>query len=140
MGYTTQFKGELKFTTELSVKQLAKVKSFFGEDCREHPEWDGEGSYIDLELNNDFTGIQWDSATEKNSGMVSHVNIIINQMKKETPDFGLSGQMVAQGEDFDDRWMLEIENGRAITKKIEIKGTKVTCPRCEEDFIIDTEE
>lgn len=40
MGYTTEFKGELKFTTELSAKALAKVKSFFGKDCRQHNEWD----------------------------------------------------------------------------------------------------
>jgi len=39
MGYTTKFKGKLKFTTKLSPKQLTKIKSFLGEDCRNHPEW-----------------------------------------------------------------------------------------------------
>ena len=50
MGYTTNFKGELKFTKELKASELAKLSSMLGEDCREHPEWDYEGPlyYIDL--------------------------------------------------------------------------------------------
>lgn len=140
MGYTTTFKGELKFTSELNAKQLAKVKSFFGEDCRDHLEWGGEGSYIDLQLTDDFTGIQWDSGTEKNNGMVSHINVIIREMQKEMPGFGLSGQMIAQGEDPEDRWICKIENGFAVEKKVEIKGHKVKCPHCSETFFIETEE
>lgn len=139
MGYTTKFTGELRFTTELNGKQLAKVKTFFGEDCRDHPEWNGEGSYIDLCFNDDFTGIEWDSQTEKNNGMVSHVNVIIREMQKEMPEFGLQGQLSAQGESFEDRWLCKIQNGIAVRKEIEIKGTKVTCPHCEEQFIIDEE-
>lgn len=62
MGYTTNFKGELKFTKELKASELAKLSSMLGEDCREHPEWDYEGPlyYIDLELLEDFSGIKWD--------------------------------------------------------------------------------
>jgi len=60
-------------------------------------------------------------------------------MKKEYPEFGLEGKLVAQGEDFDDRWVLSIENGKAIKKKIEIKGKRVTCPHCGEEFILETE-
>lgn len=140
MGYTTTFKGTLKFKSELSAKQLAKVKSFFGEDCREHPEWDCEGSYIDLRFTDDFSGIEWDDATEKNYGMVEHVNLIIREMKKDFPDFELEGKLLAQGEEIEDRWVLSIENGIAIDKKIELKGTKVTCPHCDEQFIIETDE
>jgi hypothetical protein len=39
MGYSTEFRVELKFTTDLTAKQLGKVKSFLGQDCREHAEW-----------------------------------------------------------------------------------------------------
>jgi len=50
MGYSTTFKGELKFTTDLTGRQLVKVKSFLGQDCREHPEWGDLGmKYLDLE-------------------------------------------------------------------------------------------
>jgi len=137
MGYTTEFSGELIFTPELTGKQLAKIKSFFGEDCREHSDWYADGSYIDLEFNEDFSGIQWDSATEKNNGMVSHINLIMTEMRKEIPEFSLSGTMIAQGESLEDRWLIKIENGIAIKKEIEIKGTKTTCPHCGEDFIIE---
>lgn len=140
MGYTTTFKGQLKFTKELSGKQLAKIKSFFGEDAREHPDWDTDGSYIDLRFNDDFSGIEWDDETEKNSGMVEHVNLIIREMKKEYPDFELTGELLAQGEDMEDRWKLIIENGIAIEKRIEIKGKKVKCPHCDEYFTIEIEE
>lgn len=139
MGYTTKFSGELKFTKELTAKELAKVKSFFGEDCRDHREWQGQGSYIDLEFNKDLSGIQWDSATEKNNGMVSHINVIIGETKKVFPDFGLKGEMIAQGESFDDRWKVVIENGIAVKKDIVNKGKKVTCPHCGEDFRLETE-
>lgn len=139
MGYTTKFRGELKFTTELTGKQLAKVKSFFGEDCRDHREWDCDGTYIDLEFNGDFTGIQWDSGTEKNSGMVDHINLIITEMRKEVPEFGLKGTMTAQGEQYDDRWSINIVDGKAVISEIIIKGHKVTCPHCDETFYLEQE-
>lgn len=139
MGYTTIFKGELKFTTDLNGKQLAKVKSFFGEDCREHPEWDCDGSYIDLTFNDDFTGIQWDDATEKNRGMVDHINLIIDEMKKDYPEFGLTGTMTAQGEEFDDRWVINILLGKAVRSEVVIKGQKAQCPHCGEQFIVEPE-
>ncbi|HEX8575790.1 MAG TPA: hypothetical protein VF677_05810 [Flavobacterium sp.] len=139
MGYNTDFLGELKFTTELTGKALAKVKSFLGENCRDHPEWNSNGSYIQLEFNDDFTGLKWDG-NEKTYGMTESVNLIIRETKKEFPDFGLQGQFICQGEDIEDRWLLKIENGIAIEKKIEIKGEKIRCPHCEEEFLLETEE
>jgi len=139
MGYNTDFLGELKFTSELSAKALAKVKSFLGEDCRDHPEWQCSGSYINLEFNDDFTGLKWDGS-EKTYEMTNSVNLIIRETKKEFPDFGLKGQLICQGEDVEDRWLLKIENGIAIEKKIEIKGKKIECPHCNEKFILEIEE
>ncbi len=139
MGYTTRFEGELKFTTDLTVSQLNKVKSFLGEDCRDHPEWETRDlTHIDMELLEDFTGIKWDGS-EKTYDLTEKVNLIINQMRKDHPEFGLEGQMVAQGEDFDDRWLLFIRDGIAVEEKMVIKGQKVTCPHCDEDFTLDEE-
>jgi hypothetical protein len=138
MGYTTTFKGELKFTSELAGKALAKVKSFFGEDCRDHKEWNCDGSYIDLRLNDDFTGIEWDDETEKNNGMIEHINLIIDETKKEFPDFGLTGTMVAQGEDAEDRWSINIIDGKAVRTDIVITGQKAKCPHCGETFFLET--
>lgn len=137
MGYTTEFTGELKFTTELTGKQLAKVKSFLGEDCREHPEWGDTGlSYIDLELNDDFTGLKWDGA-EKTYDLEKKVNLLIKNVRKDYSEFGLTGQLLAQGEEVTDRWVLLMDNGKAVHRKSVIKGKKVTCPHCDEDFMLE---
>jgi hypothetical protein len=140
MGYSTDFNGELKFTTDLTSNQLAKVKSFLGEDCRNHPEWNQTGlTYIDLELTKDFSGLQWDGS-EKTYELVEKVNLLITEMKKEYPEFGLGGKILAQGEDNEDRWILTIENGIAVSKEIEIVGKDIECPNCGEHFSIEIEE
>ena len=136
MGYYTDFKGELKFTEELKASQIAKVKSFLDENCRNHPEWGNTDlHYVDLEFLPDFSGLKWNGA-EKTYGMVEIVNMIIQNMKKEMPTFGLEGKFLAQGEDIDDRWELIIENGFAIKKDLPQSGQKVICPHCEQYFYL----
>lgn len=130
MGYTTTFKGELKFSTDLTSKQLGKLKSFLGEDCREHPEWGGRDlTYIDLELLEDFSGIKWDGS-EKTYDLVDKVNLIIKQMRKDYPEFGLEGKLAAQGEDSDDRWFLLIQDGKAVKEDIPLATDEIICPDC----------
>lgn len=137
MGYNTNFKGELKFTKELTASQLAKLKTYLGEDCRDHPEWGRTDlTYIDLELLNDFSGICWNCA-EKTYDLEDKVNLVIAQMQAEYPDFGLAGKLRAQGEDIEDSWWLVIENGIAVRRDIELKGRKVKCPHCDETFILE---
>lgn len=137
MGYTTTFKGELKFTTDLTAKQLSKVKSFLDEDCREHPEWGRTDlTYIDLEISSDFSGLKWNGA-EKTYDLAEKINLITEQMQKEFPEFGLEGSLLAQGEEIDDRYAIVIENGKAKQVEIKIKGTKVRCPHCDESFILE---
>ena len=140
MGYTTEFKGVLQFTTELKASQLAFLTSILKEDCREHPEWDAKGlSYIDLQLTADFSGIEWDGA-EKSYDMDHIVNVVIRLMRDKWPAFGLKGKFIAQGEDIDDRWELTIENNWAVRHDIVISGQKVTCPHCEEMFVLENPE
>lgn len=140
MGYSTDFLGELKFTTDLTTKQLGEVKAFLGEDCRDHPEWGRTDlSYIDLELLDDFSGLKWDGA-EKTYDLPDKINIIIEEMRKKYPEFGLEGKLLAQGEDFNDRWSLIMENGIAVKRDIVIKGKKIQCPNCEEWFIVEEED
>lgn len=140
MGYNTRFKGELNFTCEMTAPMLAKVASFFGEDPREHPEWKmGKNSgYIDLAFTKSFRGIRWDDGTEKTYYLENSVNLIIDQMRKEWPQFGLSGALLAQGEEIEDRWELAVDaTGRAERRPIAIPGTKITCPHCLGDFMYD---
>jgi hypothetical protein len=129
MGYTTDFQGKLEFTTDLNADQLDKVRSFLGEYCGHHPEWDVpedlQGMVIDLELTDDNNGLQWD-VSEKTYYMVEAVNVIILNMRKEMPDFSLKGKFIAQGDDIGDTWELLIENGFAIKKEIPQTGDKIT--------------
>jgi hypothetical protein len=138
MGYNTTFKGSLTFKHELSVPQLARLQEFFGEDCRDHKEWDAgkEAGYIDLRMSKGYTGIEWDDETEKTYGLTDSVNVIIREMRKELPEFGLEGQLVAQGEEIDDRWHLIIgDDGWAHKQDVVVFGDRVTCPHCGERFI-----
>ena len=135
MGYTTTFKGELKFANEPTAPQLAKLKKIFCEDCREHPEWAAPGlNYVDLELNDDFTAIRHDGS-EKTYELEHIVNLVIRLMRSDWPEFGLTGSMLAQGEDPEDRWSLTIgENGQAMKVEITITGSICTCPECGHRF------
>jgi hypothetical protein len=140
MGYNTTFQGRLEFTEELKASELALLGSMMGEDCRDHPEW-GKGligfddlTYIDFEICDDFAGIQWDGS-EKSHHTVEIVNLITVLMRKQFPDFQLKGEMRAQGDDFDDRWELRInDDGVAYKVKLELKGKIIECPNCGAKF------
>lgn len=142
MGYSTSFSGELKFTKELKASELAELNKFLGEDCRDHKEWKntsgiGDLSYIDLKLTKDFSGLEWDNG-EKSYNMVEKVNLVIENMKIKYPDFGLSGEFLAQGEDIGDVWRLVMEDNVAYERKIDLTGKrKVTCPHCDEEFFLE---
>lgn len=142
MGYNTDFKGFLKISPELKASELAYLMKYLGEDVREHPEWHNNKyakdlDYINLEMSEDLQGIEWDEC-EKTYEMVNQINFIITEMYKILPTFTLSGELLAQGEEYDDRWKLIInENGVAEKKDIVVVGDKIQCPHCLEYFIVE---
>jgi len=138
MGYSTDFTGELKFAGEMTGPMFAKVKSMLQEDLRDHPEWGPRGDcyYMQFELLKDFSGIEWDGG-EKFYGAVDAVNILTRVLRETWPEFGFTGQLNAQGEQFDDRWVLAMEEGIAIKRDVVIVGNRVTCPHCEQEFVIE---
>lgn len=118
MGYNTSFKGKLKFKKELTIKELNKLETFLGKDCRNYPDLGNtELTYIDLELTEDKDGLTWDDS-ERTYDLVKKVNLIIRNMQKEFPDFGLEGELKAQGESSDDIWKLKIVDNIAIREDI----------------------
>jgi hypothetical protein len=124
MGYSTEFSGELLFTTPMTGPMLAEIQKFLGEDCRDHPEWGQRNlTYIDLELNDDYTGLRWDGA-EKTYDLEAKVQLIIDNMCKKFPEFGLEGSLTAQGDDMDDRWILKVEGNKV--SKVDVVDTNVT--------------
>ena len=140
MGYSTDFTGELKFKEEMTASELSEIKKFLSEDCREHPEWQNDKLYyVDLEFLDDFSGLRW-NGTEKTYGMVEVINMITSNMinRLQYTGFGFTGELQAQGEEFDDRWMLII-NGEGIAerKEVSIIGSRVECPNCNHNFTVD---
>lgn len=141
MGYNTRFSGELTFTHAITVPQLARLNEMLGEDPSQHgwvPARDTDVGYIDLEITKAMDGLKWNGA-EKTYYLEKSVNVVLEQMRKEWPEFGLKGELLAQGEDMEDRWKLVIgEDGRAQKVKIAITGKRVQCPECRHRFIIES--
>lgn len=137
MGYNTEFKGVLTFNSDIKVGALRKLTTYLGEDCREHPEWDRPDlTYINLEITEEYVGLQWNGA-EKTYDLVDKVNLVIREMQKKFPEFALEGELVAQGENMNDRWILKMENNVAVKKSIVITGEIITCPHCGEKFVLE---
>lgn len=132
MGYSTDIKGRLDFNREISIQQYKKLKEFCGELASDHPEWENPQnakSYIQWEVTKDLGGIEWDG-NEKFYDIFQSLNLIIHNMRKEWPEFGVKGQLLCQGEDIDDRWHLKIgEDGLAYREDSEVKTVK--CPECD---------
>lgn len=114
MGYDTKFAGELKFTCGLNDEQMEHLNGILGESSFDHPEWDDtDVDYVELEMTDDNDGLQW-NGTEKVSDMEEQINVVIREMQKKYPEFGLAGKIMAQGEDLEDRYAITIVGGLAI--------------------------
>lgn len=149
MGYSTDFSGVLKIKNDLTASQLRELNRILNSDTedllKEFPEafrgdnYQAKNAYIQLELNQEFNGIQWDGS-EKCYYMTEVVNVVIECMKKTVPDFELEGSLLAQGEEPEDRWNLVINEG--VAKKIDThpQGKKITCPCCGEKFFYEESE
>jgi hypothetical protein len=135
MGYETKYRGCFKFTNELKASELAYLGSFFGEDCRDHPEWGVmlENYYVDLRFTKDYLGIEW-NGSEKTYDMPEQINFIIDRIRERNINTELEGKMSAQGEEIDDRYDIIIQEGRAIRIELTPPGTKIECPHCKEEF------
>ena len=136
MGYTTEFMGTLHFVTPLTFDEESYLCSLFGEDRRDHPEWHAphDFTYIDLELSPDGNGITWDGS-EKTYGMVEMINWLIQHMRDVImPQFGLRGELLAQGEDMTDRWVLVINEAGFAEKRHTTERTH--CPHCGNRLVV----
>ena len=58
-------------------------------------------------------------------------------MRIDFPEFGLEGELLAQGEDIKDRWKLRIVEGWAECIDIEVGGKVIRCPNCSHEWIVE---
>lgn len=119
MGYSTQYKGKLEISPPLDIPRLVALDAILGEDPRDHPEWGNQEFYgVDLELTKDKKFLQWNH-TEKSYSLDKQAELVIREMRKQFPDFCLSGRIRAQGEEMDDRWAFVIVDDKAVVTKLE---------------------
>jgi hypothetical protein len=139
MGYHTDFKGTLKFTHPLLVEQKTYLETILGEWCLEHPEWNVPHLRygVDLKLLDDESGLQWNGG-EKTYHLDQIVMLVIRLMQQKYSEFGLTGKLLAQGEDIEDRWQLYIENGEVKTRELAQSGKEIECPHCHQKFVYDS--
>ena len=152
MGYTTTLKWQLDFSPAITdLNQIKYLNDILWKDLRDSKGLTKEEyvksmentrlihsfkelSYIGFELTPNFDWIQWNKA-EKFYDIVEKTQFIIEYMKLKYPEFWLIWYIECQWEDFDDRWLLKVENN--IAKRIEnplIGYTK--CPECDHVFKI----
>ena len=138
MWYSTNFEWKLTFVGDVTVKQLQKLNTYLWEDCRSHKDWSacGKYSYINYSLLEDFSWIVWDGS-EKSYDMVETLNFVLEEMRKEYPQFSLEWQLNAQWENIDDRWILVMEYWIAVERKVVMTGKKIQCPHCCEEFYLE---
>lgn len=121
MGYTTKFKGTLKFKELLTPKHILTLNAILGEDCHDHPLWNAgkNVNYIDLRLTNDLSGLEWNSA-EKSHNMAGQINTVIKLMESAEVPIALEGGFLAQGEEVGDVYKIVMENNIAVVHEIKI--------------------
>lgn len=128
MGYNTKFSGELLFKNPLSSEKLNYINNLFG-ICIDKGQEKGNWVVIDLEFNEDLTGIRWDGS-EKTHMLEESINFIIDKVGRYYSfDFELTGEIKAQGEEIGDGYIIKIENNRAIRL-----NTAHMCPSCGHEF------
>jgi len=135
MGYTTEFEGVLEFTSPLTAEQELFMGTFLGELSSDVPEvvpYEKYRGYIQFDIAPDKSGIQWDG-NEKFYDAELAAQTVILTMQKYFPDFGLEGELLAQGEEIGDIWKLAIVDGKAVRIDIKLDG-HVKCPECDHVF------
>lgn len=124
MGYSTSFEGVLKFSTSITRMELDFINKLINdEQC------------FDVEITEDFSGLRWDGS-EKTENMVKNINVLIGYVTEKYPDFSLTGELRAEGEESDDRWILRMEDNKAVKIYIENTPDPIFCPHCGQDFFI----
>lgn len=146
MGYSTDFKGELKFKEELKASEISFLNTYLEKDRRDIGFEDDSKVYvsdreywyhINLMFNEDFSGIKW-NGSEKTYNLPEIINWLLKLMKEQfNKEFVLEGKLFAQGEEYDDKWELIMIENIATNNEIKLVGQKIKCPICEEYFILE---
>lgn len=129
MGYNTDFEGVLKFKTKPTVEELERLNEIMGEEVP-------GASYCQFMITKKFDGIEWDRS-EKFYDAEKAAQYVIDYMREKFPAFGLVGDLQAQGESIEDRWILRCTGDKAEKIDSTPMGERIKCPYCREEFFWD---
>lgn len=151
MGYSTSYQGKFGFKNEITVTQLAYLKTILDENLKDLLVVNAANEFLKslgsdpirytcLELSDDFMSVEWDGC-EKFNDIDSSLNFITFIMRRQFEDFSFSGSCLAQGENLGDIWKCFIDE-KGIARRAEIslenfsekKPSKVFCPHCGGSF------
>lgn len=133
MGYNTNFEGVICINPPLDHGQVTRINEFCAErhGGNVHPHPGFPGFWCCYVVSEDGKGIGWDG-TEKSYDMEDWLPILIEQF---FAPWGctLYGELWAQGERRDDRWILRVRNN--IVVKIPARVVFVPKDRTEPFFL-----
>lgn len=173
MGYTTEFKGQIRVEPKLSQEEIEFFTKFtetrrmecdqgpyyvnrggsFGQDSTDtgvisynSPPSGQPGLWCQWIPTEDGQFIEW-NGTEKFYNSVEWMQYLITHFFGDHPKAAeelpflkshlLSGRIEAHGEEYGDRWVLIVENNTVTQVEHPIIGESITCPHCEESFILE---
>lgn len=132
MGYSTDYQGQIRIMN-LDLEKVRILNEYLGKDKRDVTIPGGADKlpfyFFNVELNVGMTALQWDGS-EKTNGMLEMLNFLRQMAGLE---FGEGDNMVCQGEEGPDRYLLVVENNW-IVKKTQLVGRATTCPECGHHF------
>lgn len=136
MGYSTDIEGKLKFKHDITIPEIKLINAISGNlpsDLSDMVNPDGAKSYVQWELTKDMDGLVWDG-NEKFYDIVETMNLIIATLRRANPAFALEGELLCQGEELKDRWLLKLnEDGFAYRQDISVDGL-IRCPECDHEW------
>ena len=117
MGYNTEFIGSLHFNKPLSLKEKEHFDTFKNDmNNKNSSKYTKEDiCFFEFDISNDNSYIYWDN-TEKPYDISAKLKLFIKFMLENNSDFELNGELLAQGENIEDRYKI-IVNKNTITEE-----------------------
>lgn len=138
MGYSTEFKGGLKFNRELTHKEWLELRAL-GEEYSsdlyakytDTPNTIPD-SYLQWVPNADGTELVWNGG-EKFYDYIHWLRWLIKHYMKPR-DLVLNGKIEWSGEEFEDRGIIYCADNKVTHHKVIVEGL-VACPNCDHKFV-----
>lgn len=128
MGYSTYFEDEIYISPEPTARVIAFIQNYYDE----------VNDRLDLEFTKEMMSLHHNGA-EKSRLNEEMMQEFIDACVEKFPNIVFNGTLKASGEEYDDRWLLVVDENKARREEQILTGKKVTCPFCEEEFRLDAE-